>query len=257
MDTFMSSLSILKNTSIWVYILKGTAFTLIISALAVIIGILLGSVLALVRNYCKSKRTAVFRWMATIYIEVFRNTPLLLWIFICLVFCPCPEFFARKMLGLTSVETKLLFKAAVALILFTSSVIAEIIRGGLNAVAEGQFEAGYSQGFSTVQVMIYIVLPQAFKSIVPTLLSQVITTIKDSSYLANVATIELMARVKKILSSANMYNGTGTVNVSDVFVLFGCAALIYFVINFSLSCVVRGMQKKNTRTTRLIQQKAA
>ena len=257
MDTFMSSLSILKNSSILIYILKGTAFTLIISAIAVLIGILLGSVLALMRNYCKTKRTIIFKWIATVYIEVFRNTPLLLWIFICLVFCPCPDIFTKKMLGLTSVETKLLFKAAVALILFTSSVIAEIVRGGLNSVAEGQFEAGHSQGFSTVQIMIYIVLPQAYKSIVPTLLSQVITTIKDSSYLANIATIELMARVKKILSSANMYNGTGTVNVSDVFVLFGCAALIYFVINFSLSCVVRGMQKKNSRAVRLVQEKAA
>lgn len=141
-----------------------------------------------------------------------------------------------------------MFKAAVALILFTSSVIAEIIRGGLNSVAEGQFEAGHSQGFSTVQIMIYIVLPQAFKNVVPTLLSQVITTIKDSSYLANVATIELMARVKKILSAANMYNGTGTIHVSDVFVLFGFAALTYFIINYTLSCIVRYTQK-NRKTT--------
>ena len=154
------------------------------------------------------------------------------------------------MLGLTSVETKLLFKAAVALILFTSSVVAEIIRGGLNSVPEGQFEAGHAQGFSTLQIMIYIVLPQAFRNVVPTLLSQVITTIKDSSYLANVATIELMSRVKKILSSANIYNGTGKINVSDVFVLFGCAAIIYFIINFTLSCIVRSLQKKNKKSGR-------
>lgn len=247
MDNFMASLSILKNQAVWVYILKGVAFTLIISVLAVSIGIILGSVLALVRNYCNKPQTKIFKWIATIYIEVFRNTPLLLWIFICLVFCPCPGFFARKMFGLTSVETKLLFKAAVALILFASSVIAEIIRGGLNSVAAGQFEAGYSQGFNTVQVFIYIILPQALKNVVPTLLSQVITTIKDSSYLANVATIELMARVKQVLSAANIYNGTGSIHVSDVFVLFGCAAIIYFIINFTLSCVVRSIQRKNVK----------
>lgn len=252
MDTFTASLSILKNTSILVYILKGTAFTLIISAVAVLVSILLGSILALVRNYCVTPQTRIFKWLATIYIEVFRNTPLLLWIFICLVFCPCPAIFARKMLGLTSVETKLLFKAAVALILFTSSIVAEIIRGGLNSVAAGQFEAGLAQGFSTVQIMIYIILPQAYKNVIPTLLSQVITTIKDSSYLANVATIELMSRVKKVLSAANMYNGTGNINVSDVFVLFGCAALIYFVINFSLSCIVRSIQKRNARIGRVV-----
>lgn len=244
MGTLKASLSILSNPSILLYILKGVAFTLIISVIAVLSGIIIGSVLALLRNYCNRGWNRVFKWFAIVYIEIFRNTPLLLWIFICLVFCPCPELFARKMFGLTTVEVKLLFKAAVALILFTSSVIAEIVRGGLNSVAHGQFEAGHAQGFHIVQVMIYIVLPQAYRNIIPTLLSQVITTIKDSSYLANVAVIELMARVKKILSSAQMYNGTGAINVSDVFVLFGAAALIYFMINFALSCVVRSIRIK-------------
>ncbi|MCD7834738.1 MAG: amino acid ABC transporter permease [Lachnospiraceae bacterium] len=245
MSNLKASLSMLQNTAILQYLMRGVVFTLIISVIAVGFGLLIGSVLALVRNYCNSGRTRIFRIIATVYIEVFRNTPLLLWIFICLVFCPTPFFLNRKMFGLNSAaDVKLLFKGAVALILFTSSVIAEIVRGGLNSVAQGQFEAGYSQGFNTVQVMIYIILPQAYRNIIPTLLSQVITTIKDSSYLANVAVIELMARTKQIMSSANRYNGTGVINVSDVFVLFGFACLIYFVINFTLSCIVRHMQKR-------------
>ena len=243
MNTLDGSVSILKNPAVLNYIMKGVAFTIILSVIAVIIGILLGSVLALVRNYCTTQKTRIFRWLAVAYIEIFRNTPLLLWIFICLVFFPFPEALSRKMFGLTSVEVKLLFKGAAALILFTSSVIAEIIRGGLNSVDQGQFEAGHSQGFSTVQTMIYIVLPQAYRNIIPTLLSQVITTIKDSSYLANIAVIELMARVKTLLSSANQYNGTGVVNPSDVFVLFGFAAIIYFIINFTLSSLVRYIQR--------------
>lgn len=243
MNTLDNSLSMLKNPTILSYLLSGIAFTLIISVVTVGIGLLLGSILALVRNYCKSKRNRIFKWLATAYIEIFRNTPLLLWIFICLVFFPVPEFLSKKMFGLTSVEVKLLFKGSMALILFTSSVIAEIVRGGLNSVAHGQFEAGHSQGFSTVQIMIYIVLPQAYRNIVPTLLSQVITTIKDSSYLANIAVIELMSRVKTLLSAANRYNGTGSINISDVFVLFGYAAIIYFVINFLLSSLVRYIQK--------------
>jgi putative glutamine transport system permease protein len=253
MDTLQASLSMLKNESILIYILKGVAFTLILSIVAVGIGLFLGSILALVRNYCNTFKTKIFKWIAVIYIEIFRNTPLLLWIFICLVFFPFPEALSTQMFGLTSVEIKLMFKAATALILFTSSVIAEIVRGGLNSVPEGQFEAGYSQGFNTVQVMVYIILPQAYRNIVPTLLSQVITTIKDSSYLANVAVIELMSRVKTLLSSANKYNGTGYINVSDVFVLFGFAALIYFIINFSLSLVVRNMQK-NSRNSKSVTQ---
>lgn len=251
MTNLQGSFSILQNMDIIKYILQGVLFTVVLSVVAVGFGILIGSFLALVRNYADAPKSnplkwllaKVARWLATAYIEVFRNTPLLLWIFICLVFFPFPEALSRQMFGLTSVEVKLLFKAAVALILFTSSVIAEIVRGGLNSIAKGQFEAGYSQGFNTVQVMIYIVLPQAYRNIVPTLLSQVITTIKDSSYLANIAVIELMSRTKTLLSAAYNYNGTGTVNVSDVFVLFGFAALIYFIINFTLSSIVRYMQK--------------
>lgn len=239
MENVKASFSMLTNPAVLLYILKGVAFTLVIAIVAVLLGLIIGSVLALVRNYCNKGPNRILHWIAVVYIEIFRNTPLLLWIFICLVFCPCPEFLARKMFGLSSVEVKLMFKAAVALILFTSSVIAEIVRGGLNSVAHGQFEAGHSQGFSTVQIMIYIILPQAYRNIVPTLLSQVITTIKDSSYLANVAVIELMSRVKQVMSAAGQYNGLGVTNVSDVFVLFGFASLIYFIINFSLSCLVR------------------
>ena len=249
MSNLQASLSMLRNPALIQYLLRGVMFTLIISLIAVLAGIVIGSVLALVRNYATHGKARIFRRLSIIYIEVFRNTPLLLWIIICMVFCPTPAFLNRKMFGLTSsADVKLLFKASAALILFTSSVIAEIIRGGLNSVADGQFEAGRSQGFCTVQIMRYIVLPQAFRNVIPTLLSQVITTIKDSSYLANIAVIELMARTKQIMSAANRYNGTGTINVSDVFVLFGLAALIYFIINYTLSCVVRAMQKRMKRT---------
>ena len=241
-----ASLSILTQPGIPGYIGKGVVFTLAIAVSAVLVSIVWGSVLALVRNYCGGK-TAPLKWLAVAYIEIFRNTPLLLWIFVCLVFCPCPAFLSRKMLGLTSVEVKILFRAFVALVLFTSSVIAEIIRGGLNSIPKGQFEAAHSQGFGTVQTMVYIILPQAYRAVVPTLLSQVITTIKDSSYLANVAAIELMARVRQILSTSNRYNGAGAQLVSYVFVLFGVAAVIYFVINFTLSCVVRSMQKRRPK----------
>lgn len=252
MSDLQASLSMLQNKNILIYVGKGILFTLIIAVIAVFLGILLGSVLAILRNYCNHGWSRIFKWIATIYIELFRNTPLLLWIFICVVFCPSPALFNQKVFGLTSVEAKLLWKAAIALILFTSSVIAEIIRGGLNSVSHGQFEAAHSQGFHIVQTFTLIILPQAFRNIVPTLLSQVITTIKDSSYLANVAVIELMARVKQVLASANQYNGTGAIHTSDVFVLFGFAALIYFIINFTLSLIVRSMQARRKKQPRIL-----
>lgn len=244
MSDLANSLSMLENGKVLLYIGKGVLFTVIISVIAVLISIIFGAVLAVLRNYCNSGVSKVFGVISTIYIEVFRNTPLLLWIFIGVVFFPTPELFSHKLFGLTSVEAKLLWKAAAALILFESSIIAEIIRGGLNSVLLGQFEAAKSQGFNMLQTFFYIILPQAFRNVVPTLLGQIISTIKDSSYLANVAVIELMARVKQVLSSAGQYNGTMSIHSSDVFVLFGFAAAIYFVIDFALSVIVRGMSKK-------------
>ena len=258
MEQFMAelqgSIGILKNPEVLSYLLKGLAFTLGISLIAIAVSIATGAVLALVRNYCTRGGARILGKAAAFYIELFRNTPLMLWMFICFVMCPAPDFpkaFA-KLLGFSStVAVKTLFKAIVAFTLFTSAIMAEIIRGGLNAVAKGQFEAAYAQGFGTLQTMTLIILPQAFRSIVPTLLSQMITTIKDSSYMASLVTVELMGCTKLIISKANSYNGTwvdrfnrGTIHVTDVFVLFGFAFLVYFAINFTLSCAVRRMRRR-------------
>lgn len=248
------SFGILANPDVLEYLLTGLVFTLGISLIAIVISLLVGAVLALARNYCTKGPARILRRIASIYIELFRNTPLMLWMFVCFVMCPAPPVSTQfaALLGFTSTVTvKTLFKAIVALSLFTSAIMAEIIRGGLNSVARGQFEAAYSQGFGTFQTMTLIVLPQAFRNIVPTLLSQMITTIKDSSYMASLVTVELMACTKLIISKANSYNGTwvdrfnrGTINVTDVFVLFGFAFLVYFAINFTLSCVVRRMRTR-------------
>ncbi len=225
------------SAALWQYLLEGVMWTLICSLSAVIISLVFGAILAIVRNYCKGLRV-----LATVYIELFRNTPLMLWMFVGIVFFPAPSHF----FGITmTTEYKLLFRVVIALTLFTSSIMAEVIRGGLNSINKGQFEAGYSQGFNFVQVLFYIVLPQTFKNVVPTMLSQVITTIKDSSYLANAGvTLEFMAKVKKLSTTAYLYTGNTTINVSDIIVLYSLALLIYFAINFTLSCVVRKMQKR-------------
>ncbi len=249
MNELAGSLKMITNGSVLLYLLKGLGFTVIIAVFSVIFGLVIGSVLAVARNYCVSARTRIFKWISIAYIEIFRNTPLMLWIFIGLVYFPTvnvsPEF--AKLFGLSRTEIALLIKGIIALVLFTSSVIAEIVRGGLNSIPKGQFEAAYSQGFGFVRTLLYIVLPQTFRNIIPTLLSQVITTVKDTSYIANIAVAELLGRTFQIIQISPRYTGFTSQNVSDVFVLCGLACVMYFVINFTLSCLVRRLQKPKIR----------
>lgn len=249
MNELAGSLKMITNGSVLLYLLKGLGFTVIIAVFSVILGLVIGSVLAIARNYCTSAKTRIFKWISIAYIEVFRNTPLMLWIFIGLVYFPTvnvsPEF--AKLFGLSRTEIALLIKGVIALVLFTSSVIAEIVRGGLNSIPKGQFEAAYSQGFGFVRTLVYIVLPQTFRNIVPTLLSQVITTVKDTSYIANIAVAELLGRTFQIIQISPRYTGFTSQNVSDVFVLCGLACVMYFAINFTLSCVVRRLQRPKVR----------
>ncbi|MBR5309895.1 MAG: amino acid ABC transporter permease [Oscillospiraceae bacterium] len=205
------------------YIVAGLGMTLLIAVITLFGGTLFGTVLALLNTY-----GGKFGKIAAVIVEIFRNTPLLLWVFVAIAAVPLPSLLSR---------------ALVATVIFNAAIISEIIRGGLNAVPKGQIEAGRSQGFSFVQIMVYIILPQTFRRIIPTLTSQSITIIKDTSYLAQIGVAELMFVIKKLMSTANSFTGH-SITAEDVFILFGTAAIIYFIINFSLSVAVRKMQKK-------------
>jgi putative glutamine transport system permease protein len=207
------------------FILAGLAATLAVSLVTVLASIAFGSILALCRNYEKR----FFGKLASVYIEIFRSTPLLLWILICVFLVPLGTSMVRGTLALT---------------LYTSSVIAEIVRGGLNSIDRGQFEAARSQGFNFAQTLIYIVLPQCFKRIVPSLMSQIITTVKDTSFFAQFAIGEFFFNTKNLMSSLP-HSGV-TITSLHIFVIFGFIALVYFIINFSLSVIVRRMNRDQT-----------
>ena len=115
--------------------------------------------------------------------------------------------------------------------IFTAATMAEVVRGGLNAVPRGQYEAAYSQGMNRVQVLRRIVLPQAFRNIIPPMMSEFTTIIKDSSYVWAVGTEELTGRGMILIGK---YSATG-----QLFTIFACVALIYFVLNYSLSLLAR------------------
>ena len=120
---------------------------------------------------------------------------------------------------------------------FTSAVMAEIVRGGLNALPKGQFEAAQSQGFGFVDTMRLVVLPQAFKMIVPALFSQCTTVIKDTSYLRGIDVHEFMRNSAVVMGQAS--------TLPQILLLYGFVLLTYFVLNFAISLAVRAYQRRN------------
>ncbi|MDR0784307.1 MAG: amino acid ABC transporter permease [Treponema sp.] len=208
------------------FMLAGMRTTLLISVVTVCASIVFGTILALLRNYEKR----VFGRIASIYIEIFRSTPLLLWILVCVFMLPLGNYLIRGGIGLT---------------FYTSSVIAEIVRGGLNSIDKGQFEAARSQGFNFFQTLVYIILPQCFQRIVPSLMSQIITTIKDTSFFAQFAIAEFFFNAKNLMGSISKNTVVGS---AHIFVLYCFIAFVYFAINFSLSCLVRYLFRKDEST---------
>ena len=157
------------------FMLQGLFNTIIISLASIGLSIIFGTILALMKTYCTG-RLRWLSWIVSAYIELFRCTPNLLWI---LIF----RF---------TIQGDNVLISILAFTVFTSAVMAEIVRGGLNALSKGQFEAAQSQGFGFFATMRLIVLPQVFKMIVPALFSQCTTVIKDTSYLRGIDVHEFM-----------------------------------------------------------------
>ncbi|TQR60450.1 amino acid ABC transporter permease [Campylobacter troglodytis] len=203
------------------FLWQGLLLTLKIAIFTCVVSIIFGTVLAILRNYGGK----IGSKLAGAYIEIFRNTPLLLWM-LTAVFV-LPSFFGRADPALWG---------SIGFSLYTSSVMAEIVRGGLNAVPKGQFEAAYSQGFGKFFTLRFIILPQAFRNIVPSLLSQIITTFKDTSFLAGLQIAELTYQSKILLAQLKSFE--------EILAMLSLIALWYFVICFSLSILVRYYDKK-------------
>lgn len=212
--------NVFNQTNLY-FLLDGLYLTISVALATCVISIIWGTFLAIMRNY----GGRVSRVFATIYVELFRNTPLLLWM-LTAVFV-LPSFFGRADPAVWG---------TIGFSLYTSSVMAEIIRGGLNSIPKGQFEAAYSQGFSQFFTLFYIILPQTFRKIIPSMLSQVITTFKDTSFLAGLQIAEFTYQSKILLAQLKDFR--------EILMMIGVVACVYFIICFSLSVVVRYLDKK-------------
>ncbi len=198
-------------------LLKGLILTLEISVLAIILGIIIG----LFTGLARLSGSPAPKWLAIGYIELIRGTPLLVQIYIF-------YFFVGQVFKLSN------FMAGVlALSVFAGAYVAEIIRAGIQSIHRGQMEAARSLGMSYYLSMRYIILPQAFKRILPPLAGQFISLIKDSSLVGVIALVELTRAGREI--------GTSTFNYFEVF--FTVAAL-YLILTFTLSMLVQYMERR-------------
>lgn len=205
-------------------LLNGLWLTIVMAFFASVGSIIFGSILAVLRNYFTKGPSRILGNIAGIYIEVFRNTPLLLW-----MYAAC--FVLPNVLHIPPGYANYAVLGTIGLFLYTSSVMAEIIRGGLNAVDKGQFEAAQAQGFSFSFTLVRIIFPQCYRNVTPTILSQCVTTIKDTSFLAALNVAELTNVSKDIISRLSDFNA--------IISVFATVAAMYFIVCFSLSVLVR------------------
>lgn len=206
-------------------ILDGLKLTIEFSIVAVILEILFGLIAALLRL----AKNFFARGIGTIYVEIFRSTPLLVQLFF-VVFgipsvLPVNDWFGQRYYPIVG--------AALTLALNEGAYVTEIIRAGILGVDRGQKEAASSIGMTGFQSMRYIVLPQAFKRMIPPLVNQAAQTIKDTTLLAPVGVVEMMYKGEIVVAST--FAG---------FQIYGLVAIIYFIVIFTVSKVSAYLERR-------------
>ncbi|MFO7714589.1 amino acid ABC transporter permease [Desulfosarcina sp.] len=198
-------------------LLKGLVVTLKVSA----ISLMLSSLLGLVTAVCRLSGSFAARAIARIYLELIRNTPLLVQLFfIYFVFSPM-------------VDLGRFASAVLALSLFEGAYASEIIRAGILAVPQGQWEAAQSIGLARYRTYLHVVLPQALRHMTPPLVSQAVSLIKDSALVSTIAIYDLTMKGQEIIAETYL-----------VFELWFTIAAIYLILTLSLSLVTQAMERR-------------
>lgn len=221
--------AVLVSDPYLMWIVQGFGWTLKVSLLAWVIAFTLGSLLGIMRT----ATAAWLRWIATVYVEIFRNIPLLvhffLWYFIFPEILPHEAgMWVKREMPLPEFTT-----AVVALGLYTASRVCEQVRAGIEAVGTGQRNAARAMGFSEPQVYRHVLLPVGFRIIIAPLTSEFLTIFKNSSLALTIGLIELTAVARQI----EEYTFQG-------FEAFTAATVIYSAITLVVMALMRAIEHR-------------
>jgi polar amino acid transport system permease protein len=195
----------------------GFVMTLKISALSTFFAIIIGTAVGIFRL----SKEPVTRGLSLLYVELIRNTPLLVQIYII-------YFFVGSMLRLSAFTA-----GTAALSIFAGAYVGEIVRAGIQSIHKGQMEAARSLGMSYSQAMRHIILPQAFKRIIPPLAGQFISLIKDSSLVSVIALADLMFQGQQAVARSYY-----------AFEIYFTVAFLYLVMTFTLSMATQYVERR-------------
>ncbi|BBF87595.1 glutamate aspartate transport system permease protein GltJ [Aquitalea magnusonii] len=213
------------------WFVSGLGWTIAVALAGWIIALLLGSVLGVMRTLPGKLLPTI----ATAYVELFRNVPLLvqlfIWYFLVPDLLPTPlEMWFKQ--GI-SPATSAYLSVVVCLGLFTAARVCEQVRTGIQALPRGQNNAALAMGFSTAQTYRFVLLPQAFRIIIPPLTSEFLNIFKNSSVASLIGLMELLAQTKQTAEFS-----------ANIFEAFTLATLIYFVLNMSLMGFMAWVEKR-------------
>ena len=213
----------------WRSLASGLEFTVVVAALAWIVAFAIGSIVGVARTTDRA-------WMVRIggaYVELFRNIPLIVQFF--LWFFVLPGLIPPLKRWVVSIDplTFQLLTAVVCLGLFTAARLAEQVRAGIQSLSRGQREAGYALGLSQVQTYRYVLLPMAYRIIIPPLTSELMNLIKNTAVAYSIGLTELFFRTREMGEMTFRY-----------FEAFGAATVIYAVIAFASNRVMALLERK-------------
>lgn len=220
--------NILIKYSSW--LLKGVGYTMLVSLISTLIGLLIGILIGIFRTMPQSKNKflrvlkKIADFILSAYIEVFRGTPMMVQAMVI--------FWGYALLN-NGKTLDVVFAGIIIVSINTGAYMAEIVRGGIISIEKGQTEGAAAIGMTHGQLMVYVVLPQAIRNILPSVANEFVINIKDTSVLNVIGFTELYFQAKSIVA----------VNYK-IFATYLLIAAIYFVLTFTITRILRLIEKK-------------